>query len=374
MLATRCPGCGRPSELSLAAPDAMSCRACGYAGAPPEGVAERLRAAGQLLSGLAAKERQLSDSQKRMVSSGAHRLTAFASLSMAVTVPFLGCAIWGGVGVLQSDAPTPHVAALTGLFVLPLLIVVAVAILGLRRMGAQARTLRATCAASPPPAPGAPAGCHVCGGPLEHAAEPFVRCGFCAADNFVGEEALGRVVELQEDRLDRFEVEVQAEGSAVAEAGRAITKRLLRSALLAPLLVCLGFAAIALAVFATLSSIETPVHADQEYTWLDTSRGRCIANVKRRPTGIQLDPGAQLRRERVELAPDAPLDTFGATELRGRILRSRRNTSDGVLGRVERVFGTEAGTNGVLLRDETGRAHDIRGLTGLCEPGPGTHG
>lgn len=135
------------------------------------------------------RSRQLSDTQKRELRDAKLALLKFWGVLSLVTLPWLlGAA---GCVAVSSDMQW-WVVAIVGFG--PLVIRLATGAVGSALLAKRKRLLEAACTALPPLAPGEPARCHVCGGPLRNDPHEYVEmCGFCHADNIVAPAILARV-------------------------------------------------------------------------------------------------------------------------------------------------------------------------------------
>jgi hypothetical protein len=95
MYVVTCPGCARPSAVSLAHPDMMACDACGYRGPIPEDAARSLRAAVAMIRGLDARGRQLSAVQRRALHSSGCTVAIVVALFLVLLLPAMGLAVFG---------------------------------------------------------------------------------------------------------------------------------------------------------------------------------------------------------------------------------------------------------------------------------------
>jgi hypothetical protein len=163
--------------FALAEPDGFRCDACGATGRHPPEVASQLRGAQALLSRTDAASRQLGAMQRFSLRASGALIGVYLFLFVLALVP-AGCS--AGCAVVQSVGGTPAGTLMMGVW--PAILLVG-GVLGLLSMVRTRRRLREATAAIPPAAPGAPARCRVCGGPLEpRATDVIVRCGYCAAD------------------------------------------------------------------------------------------------------------------------------------------------------------------------------------------------
>ncbi|MFN7974485.1 MAG: hypothetical protein U0166_19390 [Acidobacteriota bacterium] len=225
MLAMKCPPCGAPIPLSLAAPGIARCAFCGYEGAPSPDVRARLDGAAQALSGQSARERQIRGAVSLAVAYG----QAFEMIYGIFSLLLLGGMALVILHSAYRFSITRGVAAATGaamgLSVLPSFLLVAGAGLAsvtlLRR--ARRRVERAA-AAEPPAREGEPMRCHVCGGPLAVAGvKAIARCAYCGSDNVVSALAIARAGAERRAVLDDYAGEVKRQSGGVGRAFRLST-------------------------------------------------------------------------------------------------------------------------------------------------------
>ena len=127
-----------------------------------------------------ARNRQFDGLQRFSLRASGVLLGIYLFVFFLAMVP-AGCS--AGCALVHSVGGTPGGVLMMGL---PPVILFTSGVLGLLILLRTRRTLRDKSAAIPPAAPGAPAGCRVCGGPLESTAtDVIVRCTYCAADSVV---------------------------------------------------------------------------------------------------------------------------------------------------------------------------------------------
>lgn len=219
MWTTACPGCAAPVALSLASPERVTCRHCGFDGAPSDDVQQRLRAAQQVLVGLDVRERQL-DERRRRAAAGADLglIVFFAGIGLLLLLaPVYLCG--GLLGLGRGDPEAVAFGCSCSNMTATLLLVVP---LVARRMARARRDLLEHCAALPPEAEGEPSRCHVCGAGLAaEGAAAVVRCPHCEADNVVSTEALARARERRVADVDSYEALVREQADTTT-AGRGL--------------------------------------------------------------------------------------------------------------------------------------------------------
>lgn len=201
----------------------MRCVACGYDGPPPARVPERLRAVAAELFRVDAAKRQYGDAQRRAFGWLARiRLLYGLSVVFLVIVPFSTC---GACGALMLEMAPEAQWSIGALFFSPGLAALASGVAGYVWLTRRERRAQDLATAVPPIAPGAPAGCRVCGADLPPSgASPFVRCRYCAADSLVDPRALDRARRVHEAHVDDFQRAVgeRIHGSTVVGVGGAL--------------------------------------------------------------------------------------------------------------------------------------------------------
>lgn len=350
MYAARCPQCGRPGPVQLSAPDRFRCPACGYDGAPPAEVTAQLRSARAVLERRDVRARQLSGVQRRLIGSGFVGTAAYLGAVGLAVAPFL-CCFW--FWLFDDRGPTDFVAGF--MTATPIVLIAVFGGSGLLFLRRRLGHVRASLAAFPPSAPGEPAGCHVCGGPVtarEDAA--FARCPYCGADNLVDSKALANLGARRAEVLEGFASEVEHRAAIARQALRSSFRGLGLGALVAvPTTCCLTFV-----VYTVLSQTESEPYDELEYALVEAPRGRCVARVRAHVTdealvsirGHDWEGAGELTERR----PRDAVPTFGARALSGLRVRSAANTEHGDWT-VERVVGT-SGTaeNRLHLRADDG--------------------
>lgn len=341
----------------------MRCPGCGYLGPPPAEALRPLHHVARVLAGIDQRERQLTAAQRRTLLLGRSGSGCFVVLALLLGAPF-ACltlltlfTLLGGRGEL-SDAVVGLVPLLAFLS--------AVLVLGLWAKVSRAALERAA-VAFPPAAPGEPASCHTCGGPVPVGAEPLVRCAYCGADNLVEARALQRAGSRRDLILDAWEVDIEREARATASTNRLATALLVPAAIFFPV----GAFLVGVAV---LMSIERPAVESVEYVEHTTAAGQpCIARLLRDGAGGRIDwdysPPAGEKNES-QPAPPQPR-TFRASSVVGRELVANRNQQ---MGRVVRVFTNmlDEDRNEIELALPNG-ARASQSLAGTCSrPAPPT--
>lgn len=341
MLATECPNCGAPSRVSLVQPDRMSCRHCGYGGAPPPDVQAHLSAAARALHHIDVRRRQLTALQRRTLLSAGLGKALFLVVLVLLTLPFGTCAM---TCTRMSDSVQTWAVVLLGFG--PLAIVLAAGALGVWLIGRRRRQLEDACVAAPPLAPGEPAGCRVCGADLVVGADRgIVRCPYCQADNIVSPEAMARRASSSATATGVFEQQVRQQAASLHLVTGTATFIVLLAALAAPFVVVV----VALVVGSVLMKVEGPADETVDYAFADTESGRCVGELVRASGGglvIRLGKLPQGGGDPAHRAADpASLPRVRASGLVGLHVHG----SGGRPGTVKRVFelGSDEGVNQV---------------------------
>ncbi len=366
MLPMSCSSCGAPGHASVASPELFRCHACGYHGAPPPEISRRLLAARELLAGLDVRLRQLSDAQKKTLTSSAKQRRIYRRLTIFLFIPF---AIWGagGIGAFVSPHDPFSDFGIGGLFLTlgPLVLFVAFAVLMYGQIKKRQNRLEQSCLARPPRAAGEPAACHVCGGPLKTETKAIVRCAFCEADNLVDPTRLAVQTSAEHRGVRDLELEIEAQARASAGEAGLGTASLALMVLGAPLLVLV----LIFFVGIPLSFIEVEPSPKLRYSHVPVGATTCLARVRRDGKDYLLDFGKTPPEghQTKEVIPEDPLPEMVEIQaLMG--LRVRR--ADGEVGRVVRVFQSFALPNDnqveISPSDEAGGASESREVRGLC--------
>jgi uncharacterized Zn finger protein (UPF0148 family) len=214
MLAAHCPNCGSPVAISLSTPDSVSCSACGTQSPTPPRERSEIGAAAAILRATDQRSRQLTASARKAVTSSHSSMLYFG---LALGLSAFPALLWTlGTAAHTFAQGRPAWEGLVPLVALtPLVPVGAAATWWLRR---RSRNLEDACAARPPLQPNEPAGCAVCGAPLESAADGLVRCGYCQADNLVAPAVLERARKRQTLVFDNYADELQRRANSIGTA------------------------------------------------------------------------------------------------------------------------------------------------------------
>ena len=357
-----CPNCGKPSLVSLAAPDVMRCEACGHHGSPPPAVVQSLREAAAVVARSPMRTRQLGESVKRALASGDTYRRRFTWIFWICSTPiFLAASVFTLGQFLTKDDMNWAVFALGMLLALE---AVALGIVGRRLLARRQRSMEEACAARPPSTPGAPITCHLCGAPLAAHADAFVRCGFCAADNLVHPRVLAR---------SRAPI-VSWYGSQIEAVERSLsTMRAVNQG--ATVLMVLGAVAIPPVVFVQfvigviiIEAIDDSIDPSVRYTMVKTAAGECVGRVGAHDdatTLVYFGTWRPVGLPREMRLPSAQVHPFKPAALKGKQIR----THLGEVGHVKKLVGSPLTGNSVQLVEKAGGSNAI---TGLCLM-PGEH-
>ena len=367
MLATSCPNCGRPAPIRLGVTE-VDCPACHVRSALEASVQARLAAAATVLDQVDARHRQFGRRSGWLITHTGLRAGLVGCGLLAMVVPFLAFA-WVGWKLAMQQRGL-EVADLTYIFpcATPLAFITLAVGLGMINLRRYARELREACAATPPSAPGEPAGCHVCGGAVaQQGTHPIARCGYCGADNVVTASDMAAAQTRRGESLDAFEGHLREHADA---AGRGMRRLLMTTVLFATVAPMLGFCG-GCCLSRSITEMKTEPNLDREYFWTDGPEGmRCIGYVDWRE-----DTQARLRTPDCQrignshpamVANDALPEMFDITALEGRYLvspaphRARE-------GRVVSIHGRLDGRNMLTLRVAGERgARDVEMLPERC--------
>lgn len=347
MRSISCPGCGATCRFALATPGEIACPACGLRSPTPPAVAAELASAASLLGSLDVRQRQLDEPQRRGLVTARRVGRVYLALLALLAGPLAGMAALGAYRASQG-----RYSALA-YFGAPLIAFVAGGLVGRRILGGPRRRLEAACAATPPLAPGGPAGCRVCGGAIAPSSvQAIARCPFCASDNLVGPSGGARADEHDEHDARSLQEVVVSRARAVTEAssGGAL---LLVSALVVPIAL---MAATLLAITA-LASVERPP-LPLSYATLEVEAGRCVGLVSTRSDGSRHVELGRLRGGGRDVGASVKLATFGADALVGKQIEGFFGAK--IRGKVVKAFHAPLdGLNQLRVRREDGSTEDL---------------
>ncbi len=245
----------------------------------PPGPVQNLYAAAELLRGTDVRERQLSQAQQRALGAATtQNITYFLVLGISA-FPAFCLAVAQIMLNIEEDGEDWIQASV--LLITPFLVVAGVGLFIFSRLVKRRRQLQDACAAVPPPAPGEPCACHVCGAPLAAGQSAVVRCGHCSADNVVEASVVARATRHRQYVLADYASHLRGEIAAVnREANRATLLSFASALLLPPATVVL----LVLIVF-PLIMITRPADPSVRYTHEKRARGDCIGKVTMKRAG-----------------------------------------------------------------------------------------
>ncbi|MBK8252930.1 MAG: hypothetical protein IPK82_09700 [Polyangiaceae bacterium] len=355
MFSTACTQCGRPAALSLQTPDRLDCAACGFSGPASAEVAQALHVASGVLKTLNEKERQLTDQQRRTLSSSKGITSGYWLASLAVGIPLLACGAVGSVMAFGGKQISFWGAAVS---LTPLALYITTVIAGGQWVKKRYTALAAACAALPPVSPGAPFACHVCGASLSPATSAVVRCGFCQADNVVSSDVVKVAAERRGAVTSNFQEQVRLQATAARSVANQATFALVASAIGAPIFtVVLLFVAVIV-----LSKVEGPVDLTYRYGVISTDNGNCIAHVYPRVDGKwllgfgQTPPKGRKSIEERDTVDDLPAMT--ANDFTGKKVKAG-DSGKPPAGTIERVHGNQIAGNEAVIG---GKSYPVEGL------------
>lgn len=357
-----CPRCGKPTWVSLATPDFLSCVACAYRGQPPRESVGPLHEAAAAVFRSPIAARQLSDSVRRALGSSGFYGRRFTLLAAATTSPFVLAELLFYVGDRSANGDSNIV--LNAFMLGTLGGVVLLCAVGRALIRKRQRAMEDACAARPPDVEGEPASCHVCGAPITEHAEAFVRCAFCGADNLVSPRVLQRVRGVLSPWYGSQVQAVELALARMRSASEGMMVRIIAGAFLVPTLLFFG------TIIGMLIAARLQIRPDlgRRYAAVDTTAGRCIGHVvmerdqqARVYFGLWHPPGFPPS----QLVPRSSVEPFAPSALIGKTVV----TYDGRVGDIAVVRGHALFGNAVSF---VGLPPEAMGapITGLCFPGP----
>ncbi len=344
--------------MSLATPERQSCDHCQYDGPPSPETAGHLHRARAVLLQQDARERTLDRLQRRTLLSAWWQKLKFAIVLLLLTVPFI---FFAGTCSLMSGQVAWWVVVLMGF--LPLLVMLASGAFGAWIIARARRKLEDACAATPPRAPGEPAGCHVCGAPLNpEPGEVLCGCSFCHADNVVAPAVLERMRHRTRNVFDHYEAELQTQAHSLGAHSARAVRVTLAAAVAAPVLSVGAMIVVALA----LTMQEDPVNTNVEYVAWRTKEAVCLGKLWRQAGGkfvIEFTfPPAGGAGKSVAATSIEGLQVFRATQLVGKQVFTM-----GGVGTIQRVYGDallEGENRAAVVLPDRGQ-HDLV-IQGMC--------
>lgn len=361
MAVVACPGCGKPTLVSLATPDVLSCVACAYRGQPPRESAGPLREAAAAVFRSPIASRQLSDSIRRALGSSGFYGRRFTLLAAATTMPFVLAELLFYVGDRSANGDSNVV--LNGFMLGTIGGAALLWALGRALIRRRQRAMEEACAARPPEVEGQPASCHLCGAPITEHAEAFVRCAFCGADNLVSPGVLRRVRGVLSPWYGSQVQAVELALARMRQASEGMMLRVIAGAFLIPTLLFLG------TIVGVLIASRCEIRPDlgRRYAAVETPAGRCIGHVVMEPDqearvyfGLWHPPGFPPSK----LVPRSSIEPFAPGALVGkRVVTFRGEVGDVAVVRGSALFGNAVGFVG-QPPEAIGAA-----ITGLCLTG-----
>lgn len=356
VLAYSCQTCGAPSPLSLTS-TSVHCRHCDTTAPLPPEVTREIQQAAAVLGQIDARERQLSASERRAVSStwGSRLLFVLAALFMLV--PFVAC---GGCGVYWSATSERPLIGFLLMTLLPLGLMLAVVATGWWWIRRSRRAFALACAAVPPAVTGGSAACHVCGAELSTATEAIVRCGYCSSDNVVEPGVLQYAAQQAVAVLDGFDREVHRRAKSVGAASRNASIATVGMGCVVPVVVLVLF--VVLEWFLLVDS-EAPLLTKVRYAVMPTKHGSCVCSVKEDDDRYFLHYG---HLEGVENEFRDSVDDLKLHKAKYFEGKRVRLIAEGKRGKVVRAYGAwHGGVNEVLVKTDDGGEARVT-IGGLC--------
>ncbi len=175
--------------------------------------------------------------------------------------------------------------------------VAAVAVLGRIALGGMRRriaVLEDSWAATPPVAPGEPAACHVCGGPVVAGDDPAVaRCPYCGADNLVDHDVLERVARASSAVVTNLDRAIEEQASSLADVMGETHTSLLALLVTIPIVAPVFTLASSLVV----GSIETPFDSSARYGFGKSYGTKCACVHPARAGDPPFDPATLVAKK-----------------------------------------------------------------------------
>lgn len=331
VLHVACPRCGRPVRVTIASHAVIRCPACAYSGAPSADAATHLEKADAILRAGDVRDRQLSSAQQGAIRRALVWQRLQAVLLAGGALPFVGWLVLA-LAVSVSDEASAGVGVVFG--VTPVSLYLLVGFASYRASVASRARLFEVCAANPPDVPGAPAECHLCGGPVvPRAADPIVRCPYCGCDNVVHPLALQAARTRRDRDVMTLEADVASRSRAVATVGVAASALTIGSVFVTPVV---SFFASLVAIVVLVFTFVWVVELDplpHRYVLAPTPSGMCVARYRVEDGKATIEiTGAKGKPQRT--AAPAGAQPFGPSGLIGKRLRHSSNGAAGVVRKV----------------------------------------
>lgn len=348
MLSATCPSCGKPAPVSLAEPDVLACRACGFSGSTPPEVSRELRAAALALEAAADRDRQLTNVQRTALTSSAPYVVIVALVIVWALLPTLFVAY-----AMAASSRDP--AMWFAFIVAPTAVGAALLLVWFVR---RRRALQTACAAQPPRADGEACTCRVCGGSLSAGSTGVVRCAYCRTDNIVAPDVVVRAAKSRVPALAAYEARVRRELTSIGGATIRAAVVGLVGALVMPFV---G------GMFAILSSllaakmVRYAADSRTEYTLVRVGSTDCVARIDRsdEPQMVLHPPGKDVEQRAIGSGP-----TLHAHDFIGR--RVAVIMGDARTGEVRRVFRPLFDDNHAIVHMEALDYDNHFALEDLC--------
>jgi hypothetical protein len=322
----------------------------------PAEVGERLAAADRALLATDVRTRQFSADARRALAR-AMDLKARAIASFGLGALPTGFFAFLGVAVgLESEASLPSKITAMLFFSAPFLLFVGIGFIAWTMLDTARNRLFAASAAIPPPRPGEPATCALCGAPIAPSAHEIVaRCAHCGTDNVVHPLAFARAIRQRAVDVGAMHGSLVARSALVDAAARRVRRTLALAIVVTPVL---GWASAFMLLVVGIgvdSVIEPPANPAARYVTIDTPKGRCIAKLKTKKGQVIADfgPGSGLPRDS---AVGADVPRFSPEAIVGKRVRLRR----GPAGVVRKVYARRIIDEDTMVLDPKGE-EDLRG-------------
>lgn len=207
-----------------------------------------------VLQGTDETARQLSDRQRSAVVRALRWRTLHRLLLGVGGFPFL---LWAAIGLYVAATAEQGVAVVAfPISLSPILIYAAVGLVAYGVATSARNRLLGACAAGPPRAPGEPAECHVCGGPVASSGiDSFARCAYCGTDNVVHPVALAAARGRHDRDVSTLEADVLARSRAASSASFGAATVAIVSLLITPFAALIGSLTVIVAVAWVFSEI-----------------------------------------------------------------------------------------------------------------------
>ncbi|MBW2524665.1 MAG: hypothetical protein JRI23_10840 [Deltaproteobacteria bacterium] len=335
----------------------MRCRHCGTTAPLTPAVLHQVQQATAVLGQIDARQRQLSASERRAVSSTWGSRVLYLLLAIFILGPFVAC---GGCGLYWSATSERPLVGFLIMTLLPLTIMLLVVAGGWLWIRRSRRAFALACAAVPPAVTGGNAACHVCGAELATSTEAIVRCSYCSADNVVEPSILDRAARQVVTVLDGYDREVHRQATSVGKASRNASIATVGMGCVVPVVVVTLFFTIE---WVLLSDYEAPPLTEVKYAVMPTKHGDCVCSVKKDGNRYFLHYGHLEGVENEFRDSVDDLTLHSAKYFEGKKVRL---IDEGKRGTVVRAYGAwHGGVNEVLVKtDGGGEARTTIG--GLC--------